>query len=423
MQPHCAVVAARVTRSLSARFRSLLLRLVGATVIGVGGGLLAALFLGSLNWATTTRTDFDWLIWLLPIGGLVVGLLYHRFGQPIAGGTSLVLDAAHAPDGEVPARMAPMIWSGSVASHLVGASVGREGAAVQIVASVTDEAARRVGIDRRSRSALLVCAVAAAFGGLFGVPAAGGLFALEVQRTSRRHVSVLPFAVGSSIVAHLTARAVGIDHHRPFRTDALNLDWPHLWRYVVAGLFFGLVAASFIALEHFMKYAFARTISWAPARPFFGGLCVLGLVALTDSRIYLGVSYDLVDVALAGAVGIVAIAFLWKMVFTAVSLGSGFVGGEMLPLFVMGALSGAQFARVTDASVPLFAALGLVAVFAAASKTPLACTVIGIELFGWNGLPAYAIVCIIAVLAGGKRSIYPLSPVAHRGDAANKSSL
>lgn len=411
------MVAARATRSLSARSRTLLVRFIGAASIGVVGGLLAALFLGSLNWATTTRTDLDWMVWLLPVGGLVVGLLYHHFGQPIAGGTSLVLDAAHVPDGEVPARMAPMIWSGSVASHLVGASVGREGAAVQIVASVTDETARRFHIDRGSRVALLVCAVAAAFGGLFGVPAAGGLFAFEVQRESRRHVSVLPFAVASSVIAYFTARAVGIEHHHPFRTDALNLDWSHLWRYVAAGIFFGVVAAAFIALEHAVKDAFTRTVAWPPARPLIGGLCVLGLVALADSRLYLGVSFDLVDIALAGALGVAGVAFLWKMVFTAVSLGSGFVGGEMLPLFVMGALAGAQFARVTDASVPLFAALGLVAVFAAASKTPFACMVIGIEMFGWNGLPAYVIVCIVAVLAGGQRSIYPASPIANRDDS------
>ena len=423
MRPLCAEAAARATRSLSARSRTLFVHTVGATFIGLAGGLLAALFLGSLNWATTTRTDLDWLVWLLPVGGLVVGFLYHRFGQPAAGGTSLVLDAAHVPDGDVPARMAPMVWSGSVASHLVGASVGREGAAVQIVASVVDGAARRLGIDRRSRSALLVCAVAAAFGGLFGVPAAGGLFALEVQRVSRRHLSVLPFAVASSVIAHITARAVGIEHNQLFRTDALNLDWPHLWRYVVAGIFFGGVAGVFIAVECFVKDAFARTISWAPARPAVGGLCVLGLVALADSRLYLGVSYDLVDSALTGAVGVVAIAFVWKMIFTAVSLGSGFVGGEMLPLFVMGALAGAQFARVTDASVSLFAALGLVAVFAAASKTPLACIAIGTELFGWKGLPAFGIVCIVAVLAGGKRSIYPLSPLAHRHGATNDVAL
>ncbi len=405
---------ARATRSLSARSRALLVRVVGAAIIGCGGGLLAAAFLGSLNWAGTTRNDVDWLIWLLPVGGLVVGALYHRFGQPIAGGTSLVLDAAHVPDGEVPTRMAPMIWSGSVASHVVGASVGREGAAVQIVASVTDDAARRLRIDRRSRAALLVCAVAAAFGGLFGVPIAGGIFALEVQRKSRRHISVAPFAITSSIVAYFVAGAVGIEHERTFRIADLGLNWPGLWRYVVAGIFFGIVAAAFIAAEHGAKKVFAASVRWPPARPMLGGFCVLGLVALAGTRDYLGVSFDLVDIALGGAVGIAAAAFLWKIAFTAVSLGSGFVGGEMLPLFVIGALAGAQFARMTDASVPLFAALGLVAVFAAASKTPFACVVIGVELFGWSGAPAYVIVCLVAVLAGGRRSIYPASPLAAR---------
>ena len=414
MQPHCAAVVARATQSLSARSRSLVVRFIGAAVIGVAGGLLSAAFLGSLNWAGTTRNDYEWLIWLLPLGGLVVGALYHRFGQPIAGGTSLVLDAAHVPDGEVPGRMAPMVWGGSVVSHVVGASVGREGAAVQIVASITDDTARRLRIPRDVRAVLLLCAVAAAFGGLFGVPAAGGFFALEVQRESRRHLSTLPFAVGSSIVANLVAHAVGVSHHRPFHVEHLNLGWSHLWRYVVAAIFFGLVAMTFIGLEHAVKDAFARFVRLPPLRPMIGGVFILALIAAAGTRDYLGISFDLVDVALTGAAGVAAAAFLWKIAFTTVSLGSGFVGGEMLPLFVIGALSGAQFARVTDASIPLFAALGLVAVFAAASNTPLTCVVIGIELFGWSGMPAYLIVCVIAVLVSGDKTIYPASPLLTR---------
>lgn len=396
------------------RSRSLAIRIVGAAVIGVVGGLLSAAFLGSLNWAGSTRDDHEWLVWLLPVGGLIVGLLYHRFGQPIAGGTSLVLDATHVPDGEVPGRMAPMIWGGSIASHVVGASVGREGAAVQIVASVTDDGARRLRVPRDTRAALLVCAVAAAFGGLFGVPIAGGLFALEVQRQSRRHMSALPLAIGSSIVAHLVARSVGVEHGRPLRIDEINLGWSFLWRYVLAAIFFGLVAMVFIRLEHATKDLFARIVRWPPMRPMIGGICVLALLATAGTRDYLGVSFDLIEIALTGAVGIAAGAFVWKIAFTAVSLGSGFVGGEVLPLFVIGALSGAQFARVTDASIPLFAALGLVAVFAAASNTPLTCVVIGVELFGWSGVPAYVIVCAIAVLASGKHTIYPASPLVAR---------
>lgn len=403
---------------MSARSKSLVVHALGAAVIGVVGGLLSAAFLGSLNWAGTTRSDYGWLIWLLPVGGLLVGLLYHHFGQPIAGGTSLVLDAAHVPDGEVPGRMAPMIWSGSVASHAVGASVGREGAAVQIVASITDDVARRLRVPRDTRAALLVYAVAAAFGGLFGVPAAGGFFALEVQRESRRHVSVLPLAILASVTSNAIAHTVGIEHARPYRIDNLGFGWSHIWRFIVAAVCFGLVAMAFIKAEHAVKNFFARLFGWPPLRPLVGGLCVLALIGLAGTRDYLGTSYNLVDVALTGAAGIAAIAFLWKIIFTTVSLGSGFVGGEMLPLFVIGALTGAQFARVTDASIPLFAALGLVAVFAAASNTPIACIVIGIEVFGWSGLPAYVIVCVIAVLASGDHTIYPASPL--RGQAAQK---
>jgi H+/Cl- antiporter ClcA len=147
-------------RSLFARSKHFLLFLFAAVVIGAVGGLLSAAFLGSLNWATTTRINNEWLIYLLPIAGGLVGLMYYKWGNPITGGTSLVLDAIHVPGAEVPARMAPMIWSGSVASHLVGASVGREGAIVQIIASVTDAIARKVSTSSNVRRVFLVDAVA-----------------------------------------------------------------------------------------------------------------------------------------------------------------------------------------------------------------------------------------------------------------------
>ena len=422
MRQRCAVVAAKATRSLSARSRRFAVGIVGAGLIGAGGGLLCAFFLGSLNWAATTRNAHDWLIFLLPIGGFAVGLLYHRFGQPVAGGTSLVLDAVHVPDGEVPTRLAPMIYTGSVASHVVGASVGREGAIVQIVASLTDDLARRLRLAHTSRQVLLVCAVAAAFGGLFGVPMAGGVFALEAQRATRRHLGMLPFAVASSVVANAVARGVGVDHERPFRVHDLSFAWPYLWRYLAAAVVFGVLAVVYIRTEHHTKDLFARFVKWPPLRPVIGGFVVLGLVAAADSRAYLGISSDLITVALTGAVGLAAVAFLWKLIFTAVSLGSGFVGGEMFPLFIMGSLAGAQFARVTHASIPLFAALGLIAVFAAASNTPVTCVIIGIELFGWAGLPAYAIVCVVATLCSGRHTIYKPSPLLVRHRAANETA-
>lgn len=421
MQPRCAAAADRATQSLFARSKTALLRLVAAVFVGVVGGLIAAGFLGSLNWAGTMRETNDWLVWLLPLGGLVVGLLYHHFGQPIAGGTSLVLDAVHVPDGEVPTRMAPMIYGGSVVSHLVGASVGREGAAVQMVASVIDDSTRRLRLSPSSRRVLLVAAIAAAFGGLFGVPVAGAVFALEAQRRTRMHLNAVVPALVASFVADDIARRVGADHRHLEAVTGLSLSWALAWRLVVAAVCFGLVAVVFIRVEHRIKSFFARTVPYPPLRPVIGGVLVLVLTALAGTRIYLGISTDLMYGALTGAVGIAAAAVVWKLVFTATSLGSGFVGGEMFPLFIMGALAGAQFARLTDASIPLFAALGLIAVFAAASNTPLTCIVIGIELFGWGGLGAYLPAVLIAVAVSGDHTIYKPSPLSKKHDQSRSS--
>lgn len=399
-------------RSLFARSKHFLLFIFAAVVIGAIGGLLSAAFLGSLNWATTTRVNNEWLIYLLPIGGGFVGFVYYKWGNPITGGTSLVLDAIHVPGAEVPARMAPMIWGGSVASHLVGASVGREGAIVQIIASVTDVIARARSTSYSTRRVFLVIAVAAGFGGLFGVPIAGAFFGLEIQRKTRLHTSAVFPALAASAVAFFTVEACGVEHFPTPNIETLHFGWSVLWRCLVASCVFALVAVAYIQLEHRIKSVMARIITFPPLRPVVGSFFILLLVVITGTRMYLGISITLIESALTGAAGLAALACIWKLLFTAVSLGTGFVGGEVFPLFIIGALAGAQFARVTHASIPLFAALGLIAVFAAASNTPLTCIVIGIELFGWTALPAYCIVCLLSYALSGKHTIYKPSPIA-----------
>jgi H+/Cl- antiporter ClcA len=398
-------------RSLSARSKQFFLFLIAAITIGAIGGLLSVAFLGSLNWATTTRINNEWLIFLLPVTGGVVGFMYYKWGNPITGGTSLVLDAIHVPGAEVPARMAPMIWSGSVASHLVGASVGREGAIVQIIASVTDAIARARSMSYSTRRVFLVIAVAAGFGGLFGVPIAGAFFGLEIQRNTKLHKSAVLPAFVASTVAFFTVEACGVKHFATPNIASLHFGWSVFWRCLVASCVFALIAVAYIQLEHRIKNVMAQAITFPPLRPVIGGFIILILVATSTTRVYLGISIPLLEGALTGAIGLAALACLWKLLFTAVSLGTGFVGGEVFPLFIIGALAGAQFARITHASIPLFAALGLVAVFAAASNTPLTCIVIGIELFGWNALPAYCIVCILSYVLSGKHTIYKPSPI------------
>jgi len=410
-------VAVKATPSLFARFKTFFFYLLLALVVGALGGAVCAAFLGSLNWATTTRLRHEWIIYLLPLGGLCVGLAYHRFGDPITGGTSLVLDAAHVPGAHVPTRMAPMIYAGSVLGHLLGASVGREGAVVQIIASLTDAVARKYNTNYELRRVFLVVAVAAGFGGLFGVPVAGAIFALEAQRRSRLHATTFIPALLASGAAFFVAEAFGVHHFATPNLVDVSLGWPVLWRCVVAALFFAAVGVGFIQLEHRIKRVMSRLVKSQPLRPAIGGIFILLLTGVAGTRSYLGASTSLAEIALTAAVGLAAIAFVWKLLFTAVSLGTGFVGGEVLPLFIIGALAGAQFARVTNGPVALYAVLGLIGVFAAAANTPIACVAIGVELFGWNGFVLYIIVCVIAYGASGKHTIFANSPVAKRHNA------
>jgi H+/Cl- antiporter ClcA len=390
-----------IRRSITAAYG-----LVLAICVGVVGGLISASFIGSLNWATTTRTNHSWLIVLMPIGGFVVGLLYHYLGQSVVAGNNLVIDELHEPGAGVPGRMAPLVYGGSVASHLVGASVGREGAAVQIIASITDAIARIFKPSEYIRRLLLVSAIAAGFGGMFGVPVAGAIFAIEVQRRGLPKFDFIAYALAASVVGDRVVSAISVHHLLTPSLEVTNFNFALLWRLLIASVVFACVATTFIKTIHALRDQMAKWISWSPIRPVIGAIAILALTAIADSRAYLGLSTQIAEAALLGAAGLAALAFLWKFLFTTVSLGTGFVGGEVLPIFIIGALVGAQTGRLLDASIPLFAALGFVGVFAAAANTPLACLVIGIELFGSNAILPMAIVCALAYGLSGTSSIY-----------------
>ena len=377
-----------------------------AVLVGIVGGLVSVFFIGSLNWATTARLNHDWLMWLMPIGGFLVGLAYNYFGGSVTAGNNLVLDEIHEPSAGVPSRMAPMVYGASVTSHIVGASVGREGAAVQITASLADTLMHRIDPTAETRKIVLVSAVAAGFGAMFGVPVAGAIFALEVLQRGRPKFALLGYALLASVVGDRIVRALDVHHLVTPSTPKVSLGFALLWRLPIAVGVFALTAIVFIKLTHVIKDEMASKIRWAPLRPFIGGLFILGLVFAAGARSYLGLSTDIAEVALTGAVGLSTVACVWKFFFTTISLGTGFIGGEVLPVFIIGALVGAQTGRVLDASVALFAMLGFVGVFSAAANTPITCIFIGWELFGPNALVPIAIVCLSTYAISGSTSIY-----------------
>ena len=392
--------------SLYARSKELVFDLVLGVVVGVIGGGVAYAFLRTLNWVNTTRNDNENLIYFLPLAGLAIGLMYHHFGERVANGSNLVLEEIHEPGAGVPRRMAPMVFLATAISHLFGASTGREGAGIQITASVADTIAKPFSPSPETRKLLLITAISAAFGGLFGVPIGGMVFALEVQENGRiRYEAMLP-ALLAGLVGYKIVESLNIKHLVTGTLVPVDLSLGLSWKLIVLSGVSSILALAFIQLTHTVHRAAQSWIKWQPLRPVAGGCIVLILVLISGSRDYLGLSAHLAEGAFAGVVGIAVGAFAWKLVFTSVSLGTGFIGGEMVPLFIIGALAGAQTGRLLNASIPLFAAIGMMATFAAASNTPIACIVIGIELFGAGATLPLALTCVLAYALSGRRGIY-----------------
>lgn len=380
--------------------------IVLGAIVGVLAGVASAGFLESLRWATDTRVKHPWLLFGLPAAGFAVGLAYHYGGGRAADGNNLIIDEIHDPQAWVPRRMAPLVFAGTVLTHLFGGSAGREGTALQMSGSLTDGFSRAARLAKVDRRLLLIAALAGGFGAVFGVPLAGCVFALEVQAVGRiRYDAIVP-ALTASLVGDMVVRGLGVAHTPMPVLAAVDLTPLLIGKVLLAGFAFGATALLFAELTHGIKHVFATTVRWAPARPLIGGLLVIGLTYAVGSRDYLGLSLPLISKSLAGGAGVIAAAFALKLLFTAVTLGSGFQGGEVTPLFVIGATLGAALGHLLGVPVPLLAGIGFVAVFAGATNTPLACTIMGVELFGGGPIVLLAIGCIASYVVAGERGIY-----------------
>lgn len=241
---------------------------------------------------------------------------------------------------------------------------------------------------------------------MFGVPWAGVVFALELTWRGRRRGSAVVPAVVASVVGDRVVALLGVGHAHTPTLAAPAPSWTLATQLVAAGAAFGVTAWAFAEAAHAVRWGLARVVRWAPARPALGGLAVLALTAVLGTRDHLGLSLPLLAGSLDAAVGVATWAFAAKWLFTVVTVGSGFHGGEVTPLFVIGATLGATLGGWFGADPVLFAALGHVAVFGAATRTPLACTVMGLELFGRGALVPLALVCAVASVADRGRTIY-----------------
>jgi H+/Cl- antiporter ClcA len=410
---------ARVARTLDATWHTARMAVLGGGV-GVLAGVSSAAFLATLTWATDTREAHGWLLFLLPVAGLVIGVVYLHLAGTAAAGNDLIIDEIHTPAAWIPRRMAPLVYGATVVTQLCGGSAGREGTAIQMSGSLTDLVSRRLfPLGAAERRLLLIAAIAGGFGAVFGVPIAGLVFALEVQSIGRiRHDAIVP-ALAASIVGDRVVALLGVQHLAVPTIGPVDLSVGLAAKAIVAGVAFGVTATAFIELTHALRRGSARLLRWSPWRPFVGGCVVIALTGLAGTRAYLGLSLPLITAALAGGAGVAVMAFAWKLLFTAVTLGSGFQGGEVTPLFVIGATLGSTLGWALHAPTPLFAAMGFVAVFAGATNTPIACTVMAIELFGSGPIVPVAMACVLSYVCSSHRGIYTSQRIAvSKGKAA-----
>ena len=389
--------------------------------IGLSVGSACAFFLWSLDTVTHLRWNYPWLLFLLPVAGLAIGLLYHWLGRSVESGNNLIMEQIHEPGGGVPTRMAPLILIGTVVTHLFGGSAGREGTAIQMGGSIAGGFSKLFRLNSTDLRTMLMTGVAAGFGGVFGTPIAGTVFALEVLAVGRMSYESLIPCLMAAILSDWVCSAWGIHHTQYHLADLVNSGlfpteaapyWLLFGKVLVAAVAFGLASVLFAELTH----GWQRIFQWISPRPYFrpilGGGLVIALVYLTGTRDFLGLGVvgqypDSVSILSSfHAGGAHTWSWWWKILFTAITLGSGFKGGEVTPLFFVGAALGNALAVALGAPPALFAAIGFVAVFAGATNTPLACTIMAIELFGPTYVIYYAIGCFLAYLFSGHSGIY-----------------
>ena len=375
--------------------------------VAVLAGSASALFLFSLDWATHTREAHRWLILGLPFAGFAVGGLYLKWGRSVDAGNNLLIDEIHDPRQVVPLRMAPLILGSTVVSHLFGASVGREGTAVQMGGALADQLCHQFKLSAPQRRVVLMTGIAAGFASVFGTPLAGAVFALEVLAgPALRHMrwaALLPCMVAAVAADHV-GLWWGVQHTLYSAGSLPTLSTWSLTAMVLAGGLMGLTGRVFAISTHGLSAWMKQLIPYAPLRPLIGGALIAAIVWWGQADRYIGLGIPVIVEAFSQPLA--PWDFAAKLALTVASLGAGFKGGEVTPLFYIGATLGNALAPLLQMPVGLMAAVGFVAVFAGAANTPLACTVMAMELFCFEVGAFAALACAVSYLFSGRASIY-----------------
>ena len=375
-----------------------------SVLIGITTGSASAFFLIALDWVTNCREHHNWLIWLLPIGGLLIGYSYYYGGKDVAKGNNLLLEECENPQKKIPLTMATLVLFGTLITHLFGGSAGREGTAVQMGGAIADQFTNVFKLDASERKTILILGISAGFASIFGTPLAGALFALEILFFSKISFKSIPLSFLTAYIAYFTVEFWNIKHTLYSIPILPDISFTTLFWILTASILFGLTAMLFSRSTHFWSQLFSKNISYPPLRPFVGGILLAIAIYFIDTTKYIGLGIPVIVDSFSNPNA--SYDFLLKILFTGFTLGAGFKGGEVTPLFFIGATLGSALSLVVPLPIALLAGMGFVAVFAGATHTPITCTVMGIELFGIESGIFVGIACYTAYFASGSVGIY-----------------
>lgn len=374
-----------------------------SAVIGVVVGLVSSAFYLCFAWATGVQTKWPWLLYLLPVGGAAIVLLYRVCGMEKDRGTNFVLVAVRE-NAPLRLRTAPLVFLSTIITHLVGGSSGREGAILQIGGSISSKIGQWVHLDEKDSRVITMCGMSAAFAALFGTPLAAAIFAMEVVSVGVLYYAALVPCTLSALIGVWVAGLCGVAPTSFPLSGVPELEPLSMLRVLVLGLLLALVSILFCRIMHGVSHLYDRFLSNPLLRAIVGGVLVVLLTLLVGSRDYNGAGSGVIAAAIGGQAR--PEAFLLKIVFTALTLGAGFKGGEIVPAFFAGSTFGCVAAPLIGLPAPFGAALGMVAVFCGVTNCPLTSLLLAFEVFGGGGLPLFAIVCAVTYMLSGYDSLY-----------------
>ena len=374
-----------------------------ALAIGSVAGAAGTIFSMGVSWATGFRLSHPSMLFFLPVSGLLIVWMYHSFHEEGNRGTNMVIDAISSNERVTPAT-GPLIFFSTILTHLGGGSSGREGAALQLGGSIGNSFGEWFKLDERDKKIAIMCGMSAVFSALFGTPVAAAIFSLEVVSVGVLYYAALVPCVFSSFLAVGIARAAGLEgEHFPVEMIPA-LDLKAMGLLVLLGILCAAVSILFCVLLHTAEHAYRKYFPDARVRILAGSFLFIALTLLSGTRDYCGSSMGLIESSIEGSARYEA--FLMKMLFTAVALGAGFKGGEIVPTLCVGAALGCAFGEITGFAPSLCAACGMAALFAGVTNCPITSLVIALELFGYEGMEYFSIIIAVAFALSGYYGLY-----------------